>query len=507
MTLGGASTVGGGDIPPTAGGGSPADITGLRHTDVVTVAVVRVVKLADGTGVVARLTTGLPSPPELTTSKGDERGGEEEPARGGVWHPTDRRRGPPPGLRAVGVPDRRSAAEVTGGGVLGDLRAPGLFSALLVTRRSRDASPIDGRIGGIRCRALLFSTGTLVALVVRRTAPAVVCGGVTVGDLLVAPPRPPTPVARVDGGARGGVRAGLAAASFFFADARVTRRASPPDPVLAVGDGVRSGVLRCCTPARPPTAPRGGGVGRRGSRVGRTRSGSTVGTVPGGVTPLGGVGLLLLVVLLDALVVVVAAAVVVLGGTLGSGRNTRRSRGNSPCEGAAAPAAAGAPTVVGGDLAGDRLTVPEGGLAAPLLDAAAAKSPAMVCRGWADGRSHEGEPREKLAVAGAAVTAAYVGDPAANGDKGGLGRRSSAGVGGGDGVEVSPVGEAVARLGCRSATPRPRDGFVSGGGRRRSRGARARPTPGSVGDCRARAPADVLGIGPASVRGTECSVV
>lgn len=68
MTWGGASIVGGGDIPPTVDGSSPADITGLRHTDVVTVAVVKVVQLADGTGVVARLTTGLPSPPELTTS-------------------------------------------------------------------------------------------------------------------------------------------------------------------------------------------------------------------------------------------------------------------------------------------------------------------------------------------------------------------------------------------------------------------------------------------------------
>lgn len=111
-----------------------------------------------------------------------------------------------------------------------------------MTRRSRDASPIGDKIGGVRCRALLFSTGTLVALVVRRTAPAMVCGGVTVGDLLdVAPPRPPAPVARVDGGARGGVRAGLVAVSFFLADARVTRRPSPPDPVLVVGDGVRSG--------------------------------------------------------------------------------------------------------------------------------------------------------------------------------------------------------------------------------------------------------------------------
>lgn len=121
MTLGGASCVGGGDIPPTAGGNSPADITGLRHTDVVTVVVVRVVKLADGTGVVALLTTGLPSPPELTTSKGDERGGEEEPSRGGVWHATVRRRGPPPGLRAVGAPCCRSVAVDTGDGVLGDL--------------------------------------------------------------------------------------------------------------------------------------------------------------------------------------------------------------------------------------------------------------------------------------------------------------------------------------------------------------------------------------------------
>lgn len=119
MTWGGARNVGGGDIPPTVGGGSPADITGLRHTDVVTVVVVRVVKLADGTGVVARLTTGLPSPPALTTSKGDERGDEEEPAKGGVWHATVRRRGPPPGLRAVGVPCRRSVAADTGGdGVL-----------------------------------------------------------------------------------------------------------------------------------------------------------------------------------------------------------------------------------------------------------------------------------------------------------------------------------------------------------------------------------------------------
>lgn len=121
MTLGGARCVGGGDIPPTAGGGSPADITGLRHTDVVTVVVVSVAKLADGTGVVARLTTGLPSPPELTTSKGDEMGDEEEPAKGGVWQATERRRGPPPGLRAVGVPCRRSVTVVASGGVLGDL--------------------------------------------------------------------------------------------------------------------------------------------------------------------------------------------------------------------------------------------------------------------------------------------------------------------------------------------------------------------------------------------------
>lgn len=113
-----------------------------------------------------------------------------------------------------------------------------------MTRRSRDASPIGGRIGGVRCRALLFSTGTLVALVVRLTAPAMVSGGVTVGDLLdVAPPRTPTPVALVDGGARGGVRAGLAAASFLLADARVTRCPSPPDPVLAGEDGVPSGDL------------------------------------------------------------------------------------------------------------------------------------------------------------------------------------------------------------------------------------------------------------------------
>lgn len=213
-----------------------------------------------------------------------------------------------------------------------------------------------------------------------------------------------------------------------------------------------------------------------------------------------------MVVLLVALVVVVAVEVV-LGGTLGFGPNTRRSRGNSPFEGAAAPTTAGAPTVVGGDPAGDRLTVPEGGLAAPLADAAAAKNPAKVLSGWVDGRPREGELREKLATAGAAVTAAYVGDPADRGDKGGLGRRSSAGVGGGDGVVVSPVGEAVARSGCRSATHRPRDDPVSGGGRRRSRSARARPTPGSVGDRRARAPADVLGTGPASVRGTKCSVI
>lgn len=113
--------MGGGDIPPTADGGSPADITGLRHTDVVTVVVVSVVKLADGTGVVARLTTGLPPPPELTTSKGDEIGDEGGPAKGGVWHATDRRRGPPPGLRTVGVPCCRSAAVVPGDGVLGDL--------------------------------------------------------------------------------------------------------------------------------------------------------------------------------------------------------------------------------------------------------------------------------------------------------------------------------------------------------------------------------------------------
>lgn len=377
-----------------------------------------------------------------------------------------------------------------------------------MTRRSRDASPIGGRFGGVRCRALLFSTGTLVALLVRRTAPAVVCGGVTVGDLLdEAPPRTPTPVARVDGGARGGVRAGLDAVSLFFADARVTRRPSPPDPVLAGGDGVHSGDRGCrFAPVRPPAAPEGGGVGRRGSRVGRTRSGSAEGTVPGGVTPRGGVGLLAEVVPLAALVVVAAVVVVVLGGTLGSGPNTRRSRGSSPCAGAAAPAASDVPPVVGGDPAGGRLAAPEDCLAAALFAAAAAKKPAMVLSGWLDDRSREGEPRERLVVAGAAVTAAYVGDPADSGDRGGLGRRSSAGVGGGDGVEVSPVGEAVARLGGCSATRCPRNGFVSGGGRRRSRGARARPTPGSVGDCRARAPADVLGMGPASVRGTECSV-
>lgn len=161
-----------GDFPPRDGAGSPVDnpvdMTGLPHTVVVTVVVVNDV-------VPRHHVAGWPvddrrpsssiifNMEEITALSGDvdSRGGVS--SAGGVWQATVLLGGPPPVACDVGEPAPLSTAA---GGVTCVLCwAPGLFAALrVVTWRRCGASPIGDRIGGVRCRAPLFSIGTLAAL-------------------------------------------------------------------------------------------------------------------------------------------------------------------------------------------------------------------------------------------------------------------------------------------------------------------------------------------------------
>lgn len=247
------STMEGGDIS-LAGAGRPVDMTGLRHTDVVTVVVVDVA-MADVTGMDrgermihgcwALLSTGPAASP------GDDNG-EGGSLMGGVWLATDLLDGPPPELCDVGVPDRLCVAFLGAG-------APGLLLDARVIRRTEPLGPVpaawDG--GGVR-------SGILLAIPPRLGSPDP--GGVGVGRggarvVLLGPEAVGTDVP-------GGV---LLAAALSIAVLVIVGAVLLPAAVLRASGGV---VLAAVTAAYVGDCADGAGVGAADSTVGKAVLGS-----------------------------------------------------------------------------------------------------------------------------------------------------------------------------------------------------------------------------------------
>ena len=227
---GGVAREGGGVTLDAAA--NPTDMMGLPQTVVVTVVVVIVVIAAD----VVVVAAGDAGP---AASPGDD-SGEGGASGGGVWQATVLFRGSPPVAHDVGWPRFLSVAS---GEVWG---TPDSF------RRPRDASPIVGLAGGVRCFAPLFATGAPTARP-RTDGVADVPSSLLLRVAPVPPPLVVPPAARVDGGLSGATRAGFAAAGGCCDTRRIA---------LVDGDGVRSGVRRLSTPCSDDD----GGVGRGGRR-------------------------------------------------------------------------------------------------------------------------------------------------------------------------------------------------------------------------------------------------
>lgn len=281
---GGGASCGGGDGTPGDGAGSPVDITGLPQTVVVTVVVVSVIGGYDVAGMMAGV-AGRSSSVAIGPAEGPLRAddgvaaGLSSAGRGGVWQATVLLGGPPPVHPCdVGVVLPLCVAAAGVGGVV---VAPSL------ARRRCDASPTGGCVGGVRCRAPLFSTGAQAALedLLVDTPAALVCGGVGGLRRVAASPRSPpgllgmAPVATVDGGG-GEARTGLAAGPRWTdaLAAGLPPLSGPPRHIVTSGelDDVE--------------------VWRRGPRVGPARSGTPAGGTPwpgGDVLSAAAAGLLL----------------------------------------------------------------------------------------------------------------------------------------------------------------------------------------------------------------------